>query len=214
MARVIHGLTMLPVVMLLTACGGMTDPAVSQPPPPPITKEYSVGGVVTGLSGDGLILEINGGSELPVEADGTFTFPGTLASGTQYSVTIKDQPAVRREICTVTSGSGTVGMTDIGSVSVNCLVAVGFVYVMDPNSQIAAYGITPGTGVPIPDGSFSLSSSTVYDAMVTAPSGNFLYVLGNQPGQVSTLAIDPNQGALTQVNGPVATGPGGLRGWS
>jgi 6-phosphogluconolactonase (cycloisomerase 2 family) len=46
---------------------------------------------------------------------------------------------------------------------------------------------------------------------VASPSGNFLYVLGNQPAQISTFAIDPNQGGLTQVNAPVAIGSGPVR---
>ncbi|HZO24087.1 MAG TPA: beta-propeller fold lactonase family protein [Steroidobacteraceae bacterium] len=185
----------------------MSDSGKSQPPPTSTT--YMVGGNVTGLSGNGLMLELNGGSDIPVESNGAFTFPGSLSSGTQYNVIIKDQPAVRREICTVTNGAGTVGMADIGNVSINCVVAVGFVYVVDPNSQIGAYGITPGTGAPIPDGSFSIPTASVYQAMVAAPSGNFLYVLGQEPSQISTFAIDPDQGALTPVNGLVDIGPGG-----
>lgn len=216
---VIRTLTMTPALVALSACGGMNDSSVSQPPanskdpagasgsaPSNPSSEYTVGGTVTGLSGSGLILELNDGSELPIEANGAFTFPGSLSSGTAYNVAIKSQPAVRREICAVTNGSGMVGVTDIGNILVNCTIAVGFVYVVDPNTQIAAYGITPGTGAPIPDGSFAIPPSTDYTGMVAAPSGNFLYVLGQQPGQITTYAIDPNQGALTQVYAPVTTG--------
>jgi 6-phosphogluconolactonase len=216
MTRVIRTLTMTPVLVALSACGGMSDSSMS-PPANSIdgaantkvsapTGDYGVGGSVTGLSGNGLILELNGESELSIEANGAFTFPGSLSSGTPYSVTIKNQPAVRREICTVTNGSGMVGTTGLGNVSVNCTIAVEFVYVVDPNNQIAAYGITPGTGAPIPDGSYAIAPSLTYTAMVAAPRGNFLYVLGRQPDQISTFAIDPNQGALTQANVPVATG--------
>jgi 6-phosphogluconolactonase (cycloisomerase 2 family) len=211
-------LSMTPVLVALSTCGGMSDPAgmtdsvgmsgqgASE------TTAYQIGGTVTGLSGNGLTLELNGGSELPMAADGTFTFAGSLSSGTAYSVNIKDQPAVRHEICTVTSGSGMVGTADISNVSVTCTIAVEFVYVVDPNSQIAVYGITPGTGTPIPDRSFAIPPSGGYVPMVmtivAAPAGNFLYVLGRQPDQISTFAIDPNQGGLTPVNAPVATGVG------
>jgi len=99
----------------------------------------------------------------------------------------------------------------VTNVAVTCTIAVGFVYVVDPNSQIAAYGITPGTGAPIPDTSFAIPSSVEYTAMVAAPSGNFLYILSRQPDQISTFAIDPNQGGLTQVNAPVATGVAPVR---
>jgi 6-phosphogluconolactonase len=214
--HVIRALTMTPVLVALSACGGMSGSNVSDLPANSIhgaantnvsgAGDYSIGGTVTGLSGDGLTLELNGGSELPVEANGAFTFPGSLSSAAAYSVTIKHQPAVRREICAVTNGSGMVGTTNMGNVSVNCAVAVEFAYVVDPNSQIAVYGITPGTGAPIPDGSYAITPSLLYTAMVLAPKGNFLYVLGRQPDLISTFAIDPDQGGLTQANSPVAAG--------
>ena len=208
------------LLALLAACGG-----ASEPTPSPAqaaghnanksTNGYTLGGTVAGLSGNGLVLELNDGSDLPVGADGAFAFPGSAASGTPYSISIKHQPAVRREICTVTNGSGVVGTSNISNVSVNCTIAAGFVYVVDENNQIAAYGITPGTGAPIPDGSFPIPPSAAYipvvEVMVAAPSGNFLYVLSQQPNQISTFAIDPNQGGLTPVNAPVATGVGPVR---
>src|SRR5213080_2025684 len=212
-------MVVLASVLALAACGGASQstPNLIQGAGNNASKHtdgYTLGGTVAGLSGNGLILELNGGSKLPIEANGAFTFSGSLSSGTAYSINIKQQPAVRREICTVTSGSGMVGTTDISNVSVKCTIAVGLVYVVDPNSQIAAYGITPGTGAPIPDGSFAGPLSGGYtplvQVMVAAPSGNYLYVLSQQPNQVSTFAIEPNQGGLTPVNAPVATGAGSL----
>jgi 6-phosphogluconolactonase (cycloisomerase 2 family) len=210
-------MVVLASVLALAACGGASQSTPNLHQSAGNSKRtdgYTLGGTVAGLSGNGLVLELNGGSELPIEANGAFTFSGSLSSGTAYSINIKQQPAVRREICTVTSGSGMVGTTDISNVSVTCTIAVGFVYVVDPNSQIAAYGITSGTGAPIPDGSFAIPLSGGYtplvQVMVAAPSGNYLYVLSQQPNQISTFAIEPNQGGLTPVNAPVATGAGSL----
>ena len=45
---------------------------------------------------------------------------------------------------------------------------------------------------------------------MAAPSGNYLYVLSQQPNQILTFAIESNQGGLTPVNAPVATGAGSL----
>jgi len=207
------------VLALLAACGGD-----SQSTPNPLhgagknsntsTDRYTLGGTVAGLSGNGLILELNGGSDLPIEGNGAFTFSGALSRGTAYSINIKQQPAVRRELCTVTSGSGMVGTTDISNVSVKCTIAIGFVYVVDPNSEIAAYGISPGTGAPIPDGSFAIplsgGSTPLVQVMVAAPSGNYLYVLSQQPNQISTFAIEPTHGGLTPVNAAVASGAGSV----
>jgi 6-phosphogluconolactonase len=179
------------------------------------TSGYTLGGTVAGLSGDGLILKMNNGTDQAVETNGAFAFPGPLASGSAYSISIKHQPAVPREICTVTNGSGVVGSNDISDVSVDCTIAVGFVYVGDVNNQIAAYGITPSTGAPIPDGSFAIPPSGGYTplatVMVAAPSGNYLYVLSQQSNQIATFAIDPNHGGLTPVNAPVPTNVGSVR---
>ena len=204
-------------VLALAACGGASQSNLIHGSGNNASKRpdgYTLGGTVAGLSGHGLTLELNGGSELPIEANGAFAFPSSLTSGTAYSINVRQQPAVRREICTVTNGSGVVGTTDISNVSVKCTNAVGFVYVVDPNSQIAAYGITTATGAPIPDGSFAIPLTGGYtplvQVMVAAPSGNYLYVLSQQPNQILTFAIESNQGGLTPVNAPVATRAGSL----
>jgi 6-phosphogluconolactonase (cycloisomerase 2 family) len=217
MAVAMRTVVLASVLALLAACGGSSQSTPNVIPgagehASTSTNTYTLGGTVAGLSGNGLVLEMNEGSDQPVETNGAFAFPGSLASGTAYSISIKHQPAVRREVCAVTNGSGVVGTNDISNVSVNCTIAIGFVYVGDENNQIAAYGITPGTGAPIPDGSFAIPRSGGYTplagVMVAAPSGNYLYVLSQQPNQISTFAIDPNQGGLTPINAPVATGVG------
>src|SRR6202522_506124 len=45
---------------------------------------YSIRGTVTGLSGSGITLQLNGGAGLSVAADGSFTFPAPLRRGTSY----------------------------------------------------------------------------------------------------------------------------------
>ena len=51
---------------------------------------YSVGGVVSGLQGSGLVLQDNGGNNLTVSGTGnpSFTFPVPLPAGSTYAVTI------------------------------------------------------------------------------------------------------------------------------
>ena len=78
---------------------------------------YSVGGTVSGLSGT-VVLQDNGGGNLSVTANGTFTFATKLASGAAYSVTVKTNPS--GQTCTVSSGSGTVAAANVTSVAVSC----------------------------------------------------------------------------------------------
>jgi len=79
---------------------------------------YSVGGMVSSLDAGELILQNNGGDDLSITASGAFTFATRLTSGSNYEVAIATQPA--GQICTVSSGSGVVGDSDVSTVSVSC----------------------------------------------------------------------------------------------
>jgi len=79
------------------------------------TATLSVGGSVSGLDGTGLVLQDNGGSNLTISANGTFTFTSLIASGGAYDVTVLTQPTSPGQTCTVTNASGTTtaNVTDI-----------------------------------------------------------------------------------------------------
>ena len=62
---------------------------------------FTVVGTVSGLSGS-VVLQDNGGDDVTVSADGSFTFPTALAAGAAYGVTVATQPA--GQACTVTDG--------------------------------------------------------------------------------------------------------------
>jgi len=79
---------------------------------------YSVGGVVSGLTGT-LVLRNNGGDDRTVTANGPFQFVSSLATGSRYSVTVRTQPIGQR--CTITSGAGVIGSANIASVGVACI---------------------------------------------------------------------------------------------
>ena len=83
----------------------------------------SISGMLSGLgSGDSvtLALSLGGGTAqtLPLAVSGPFSFPGNVAAGTAYSVTVATQPA--NQTCTVQNGSGTVPASGLVSVTVNC----------------------------------------------------------------------------------------------
>lgn len=85
---------------------------------------YSVGGTVDGLTGTGLVLQNNGGDNLAISADGTFTFATKLANNATYNVTVGTQPS--GQTCTVTNGSGTIASANVTNVTVNCSAATAF----------------------------------------------------------------------------------------
>jgi Galactose oxidase, central domain len=87
--------------------------------PPPTT--YTIGGTVVNLagSGGGLVLQDNGGNNLPVTANGSFTFTTDVAPGGAYAVTVSTQPSSPAQTCSVASGSGKAN-ANVTNVMVNC----------------------------------------------------------------------------------------------
>ncbi|MES1165383.1 MAG: hypothetical protein ABUR63_06495, partial [Verrucomicrobiota bacterium] len=87
------------------------------------TATFTVGGTISGLTGTGLVLKNNGGSDLTVAANATtFTFATPVASGAAYLVTVSAQPGTPTQTCTVASGTGTVGAGNVTNVSITCAV--------------------------------------------------------------------------------------------
>ncbi len=99
--------------LCLAACGGGGSSSAPM-------ATYTIGGMVTGLSGSGLILQNNVGNSLAISAPGTFTFTNELNSGAAYSVTVATQPAAPTQNCVVTNGSGTVDTANVTNVAVAC----------------------------------------------------------------------------------------------
>lgn len=84
------------------------------------THTYAVGGMVSGLTGTGLVLRNNGVDDLAVVSDGTFTFPSPVASGANYLVTVKTQPGSPAQVCTPSSNSGAVTNQNVTNVVIAC----------------------------------------------------------------------------------------------
>ena len=83
------------------------------------TNQYTVGGAVAGLAGSGLTLQLNGGGDLPISANGAFAFP-PINDGSAYEVTVSMQPSDPTQTCEVSGGSGTLGGSDVTDVAVTC----------------------------------------------------------------------------------------------
>jgi 6-phosphogluconolactonase (cycloisomerase 2 family) len=99
----------------MVGCGGGGSDSATPPP-----STYTVGGTVTGLSGSGLVLQNEGGADLPISTSGTFTFPTRVPSGTFYAVTVKGFPTSPLQACLVANGAGTIAAADVTNVSVTC----------------------------------------------------------------------------------------------
>jgi 6-phosphogluconolactonase len=182
---------------------------------------YPVGGTVSGLTGTGLVLQINGSQTLAVNTNGSFSFPTTLPGGSAYSVTVQSQPSVAREICGVSNGSGTVGTSAVDNVGVSCATVLGYMYELDfSTSQIFSYGIDSKTGNVIPFGTsigsgggnptsilVSTDGRHLYVANETASSVSGLTTLSGYVGSLATFAVDADTGQLTLEGTPVSAAP-------
>ncbi|WP_394832689.1 hypothetical protein LVJ94_39915 [Pendulispora rubella] len=138
-ARAVLSLSACSLAVLFPACG-LDEGGVTPPPgtaqdagpdvgagprpdagPPPAGTHF-VGGTVVGLQGRGLTLQNNGGDDVLVSGDGTFTFPAAVRIGATYNVRVKPGglPTSPHQSCTVASATGTVGDVDVQTVQVTC----------------------------------------------------------------------------------------------
>lgn len=83
------------------------------------TATYTIGGTVTGLSGNGLVLLDNGTDLFTVTGTGTVSFTFATAVSGAYNVTVKTQPTNPIQSCNVTNGSGTA-TANVTNVAVTC----------------------------------------------------------------------------------------------
>jgi sugar lactone lactonase YvrE len=160
------------------------------------TNTYSLGGTVLGLTGTGLTIAVNGSQSLPITVPGSFTFPGYLLSGSQYSVTIERQPTEPAQVCTVSGDTGTIGASAVHSIGIQC----------QADSIVLLAGQLGGTGNI--DGSGAAARFNYPIGLALDLNGNLLIADRenqlirkiNPRGMVSTLAGTP--GTYGAADGP------------
>jgi alpha-tubulin suppressor-like RCC1 family protein len=84
-------------------------------------NSYTLGGIVAGLEGKGLVLQNNGGDDLEISDNGEFTFNTSLADGADYNVSVVAQPVAPDQVCSVTNGTGTVTGAKVTNIAVSCV---------------------------------------------------------------------------------------------
>jgi 6-phosphogluconolactonase (cycloisomerase 2 family) len=153
------------------------------------TNGFTVGGSVSGLSGGGLVLQDNGGDDLPITAAGNFTFSQTIGSGVAYAVSVKTQPTNPTQTCVVVNGSGTMGSANAANVAVNCATSTYTV-------SVAISGVV-GVGLILED--------NATDDLPVSTSGNYTFATAIASGatyavSVKTAPANPTQ-TCTVTNG-------------
>jgi len=141
------------------------------------TNFYTVGGAVTGLVGTGLVLQTNGTNNVAVATSGNYIF-STLASGTNYTVTVMTQPSNPAQTCTIANDAGQVTTANITNVAITC--TVNSYAVSGTVTGLAGAGLVVQTNganpVPIPgNGTYTfatLTSGTAYAVTVLTQPAN------------------------------------------
>ena len=124
-----------------------------QPPPPP-PPAFTIGGTVDGLQGSGLVLS-DFGAAVPVSANGSFTFPGTVSDSQDYEVNVATQPTNPDQICTVDHGSGQLASANVNNIAVHCVTQVipsGLDSTFGDGGRVTAPGAGEGRAVLIQPG--------------------------------------------------------------
>ncbi|MDH5446941.1 MAG: hypothetical protein OEY52_15445 [Gammaproteobacteria bacterium] len=106
------------IIFMLSSCGGGGSGGTSSTNN---DASFTVGGNVSGLNGSGLVLQNNGGDDLPINQNGGFKFLTPLQNDKGYKVTIKTQPDTVGHTCVVKNDSGTISGSDVTNIQVNCI---------------------------------------------------------------------------------------------
>jgi len=164
---------------------------------------FTVGGTVRGLmSGRSVVLRNNGADNLTVSANGAFTFPTSLASGANYSISVLTQPT--GESCSINGSysphAGTVSAA-VTNIFVSCSAPNSWTWMGGANTQNSngTYG-TKGIA----------SQSNIPRAMQgavtwTDTSGNFWLYGGDETADM--WRYSPSTWGWTWVAGPGTLNP-------
>jgi len=161
-----------------------------------VTDTHTISGVVSGLAGSGLTLQNNGGDDLVVSADGSFTFNTALADGSTYAVTVLTQPAAPNQTCSVGNGSGNLVGSNITNVMVTCTT---------DTHTIA------GTVTGLANGNSVILQNNGGDDLTVSANGGFIFATALADGSAYAVTV------LTQPTTPnqvctIASGSGTLAG--
>lgn len=169
------------------------------------TSAFAVGGSVSGLVGNGLVIKNNGTDPITLSANGTFSFGTSVASGSDYTVTIQQNPTSPAQLCTLSNDTGTIYSSNVTNVGTSCGPALYFV-----GGSVSGLGGTltlknnGGDSTAISsNGSFKMTTpiadSSSYSVSIAGqPSGQTCYV--SQPSG-TVAAADANSILIHCVNG-------------
>lgn len=83
-----------------------------------VPDPYTLGGSISGLTSNGLVLANGSLTVAPQAGATTFEFPAKIANQAPYGVTVLAQPAGKT--CTIANGTGTMPQANVSNLVVTC----------------------------------------------------------------------------------------------
>ncbi|KTD67464.1 transmembrane protein, partial [Legionella santicrucis] len=182
-----HAATSIPIVGTRTSTSYITMEVVA--------SAYTIGGSVTGLTANGLIIQNNGNENLSVPANATsFQFSTPVSEGGSYEVTIVQQPTGLT--CSIENASGTDVMANVTNISIICSVPMytigGSISGLTTNGLILLNNGSDNLSVPANATSFQFST-------LIAAGGSYSVTIQQQPTGL-TCTIDNASGTDIMAN--------------
>jgi len=163
-----------------------------------VINTYTVGGIVYGLSGTGLVLQNNAGDDLTIIGNGSFSFATALADLSAYAVTILIQPGTPSQLCTVISGSSSLAGANASDVK---LVCNKYAYAANASSDdVSQYTISAVDGSLSAMSTATVAAGTTPQSITVDPSGRYAYVANATSGNVSQYTISAVDGSLSPMS--------------
>jgi hypothetical protein len=154
------------------------------------TVQYTVGGTVSGLLGSGLVLQLNGGDDEAIAADGAYTFDTPIDDGTAYTVTVLTNPSSPNQTTALSNETGTVSGANVTNVNAACTT-------VQYTVSVTVSGYTTGTLVLQNNGGDDLAVTS--DGLKT-----FATALDDGSAYVITVLTDPGTTSLGSASGTIS----------
>jgi uncharacterized repeat protein (TIGR03803 family) len=165
-------------------------------------QTYSIAGSVSGLAaGQSLTLQNNGADAQAISANGTFTFATPVAANSSYAITVASQPS--QQVCTVSNGSGSGVVANIGNVSVTCstdsYVIGGTTSGLAAGQQVTLLNNGADPQIVTANGAFSF-------AVPVVANSSYAVTVGTQPtGETCTVSNASGAGVVANINNIAVT---------
>jgi len=178
----------------LAACGGGSSGSSSSSTGLQDTNTYTIGGGISGLTTQGLVLANGSDSVSPIPGALSFVFQDAVVAGTAYSVIVQLQPDGLT--CSVSNGSGTVGSANVTNVSIACVPSSysvgGTISGLTASGLVLANGsdtVNPASGATAFTFPTSVPADTAFDVTVATQPAGLTCTVTNGVGVVLTSSV-------------------------